>query len=51
MKLLAFSWLQGLHQKPDDEMLFLEENSGSTYIFGCVQREEVSLSTQVSSFC
>jgi hypothetical protein len=37
MKLLAFFLLQGLHQKPDKEIFFLEENSGNTHIFGRVQ--------------
>jgi hypothetical protein len=36
-KLLAFFLLQGLHQKLDNELFFLEENSGNTYIFGFLQ--------------
>jgi hypothetical protein len=36
MKLLAFFQLQGLHQKPDNELFFLEEYSGNTHIFGPV---------------
>jgi hypothetical protein len=50
MKLLAFFLLQGLHQKLDHELFLPEENFGKAYIFGAVQQEEVSPSTQVSSF-
>jgi hypothetical protein len=37
MKLLAFFLLQRLHQKPDNELFFSQENSGNTHIFGPVQ--------------
>jgi hypothetical protein len=51
MKVLAIFLLQGLHQKLDNELFSLEKNSGNAHIFGAIQREEVSPSTQVSSFC
>jgi hypothetical protein len=33
MKLLVFLLLQALHQELDNELFFLEENSGTTHIF------------------
>jgi hypothetical protein len=48
MKLLAFFLLQGLHQKLDNELFLMEENSGNDHIFGAVQQEEFSPSTKVS---
>jgi hypothetical protein len=51
MKLLTLFLSQGLHQKLDNELFFLEEHFGNAHIFGPVQWEEVSPSTQVSSFC
>jgi hypothetical protein len=37
MKLLPFFLLQGLHQKPGNELFFPEENSENTHIFGPVK--------------
>jgi hypothetical protein len=37
MMLLAFFLLQGLHQKPSNDLFLLEENSGNAHIFGALQ--------------
>jgi hypothetical protein len=49
MKLLASFLLEGLCQKPDNELFLLEENCGNAHIFGTVQ-QEVSLSTHFLHF-
>jgi hypothetical protein len=50
MKLLAFFLLYGLHQKPGNKSCFYQRNILEMPIFWAVQQEEVSHSTQVSSF-